>query len=142
MDNFFSRYLFYYLDLDQSCSGNITENTFDFPKNGLEYGNNMNCSWTIQRSYSFAVTFERFDIEECEHCGCDYLRFDQQEFLCGGNLPDKKVKLGQTQMRFQSDGSVAATGFKIKISNLEGRGKIFPTLLFRCVFHSKFAFRM
>lgn len=42
----------------------------------VNYGNNLNCSWTIRASAMEQVilTFSDVMLEDCEFCNCDYVQ--------------------------------------------------------------------
>ena len=96
----------------------------DFPTNGDNYENNLNCKWTIKRNHPFALQFHRFDIEDVLDCGFDYLRVGEDGTkLCGKSIPDKyfMYRAGEEAMLvFHSDKVFNGKGFKVEIIKTEG----------------------
>ena len=132
-----SKAALYFIDLGYwACGGDITENTFNYPKHGGYYDNNLDCRWTIHRNYTFFLRFTRFDVDNDETAGgCyfDYLRIGDGKKLWSSTLlqGDVFVSSGTIQVIFQTDWYRTSTGFKLEI--IEGKKGIFKMWSTQCL---------
>ena len=85
----------------------------------------MNCIWSIRRPYNFVLKFTQFNVEYHKHCIYDYIQVDNGGRICGSNLPPDVLGNETIQIRFRSDGSIPASGFKIEVSELNNKGNTY-----------------
>ena len=107
-----------------SCGGEVQGDVIDFPSNGVNYGNNMDCRWTIKRNYSFYLHFTRFDLERHHNCVWDFLRVNNGTKMCGNEthlVNENKGVVAEADVIFHSDGSVVGKGFRVEIRMLGKR---------------------
>ena len=102
-----------------------------FPEN---YGNNHNCSWKIMASTGNTVklVIQDMDIEKETNCRYDYIQIQNAVIYGSGELPGRLCgsltnsltfsSYNETLIvRFVTDGSVTAHGFKARYTVIPGK---------------------
>ena len=98
----------------------MTSNIINFMMYGLQYENNMNCTWTINRTYNYILKFNHFNLEYERNCRYDSLRIGEGPSVCGKlwDLPNGRFvagKAGPLEITFISDSDSTGRGFEIDI---------------------------
>ena len=108
-----------------ACGGTIDKSELDYPGTGSYYPKNVVCEWTITRSFTYVITFLRFDVEYSLNCWFDHLQVDDIGKLCGANIPHAipvDEKDGTINVTFRSDVFGKGRGFHLKIVKVNGPG--------------------
>ena len=107
------------LEYDAICGGDVAGNEIVFALKGLNYRRNMNCVWTINRTYSYILKFDSFELEEDKSkCRYDYLRVGNGLRMCGKEIPKKifvDATHGPLQLFFTSNNYSNFNGFSLTI---------------------------
>ena len=111
-----------------------TSGEIQSPDHPDRYPHNQNQTWDIEvaSGQTIELTFESFDIEDCEwaNCNCAYdyvlVSFDTvDQKYCGSTKPDPIVSSGNTMtVSFHSDYSVNLNGFKATWKVVETSGML------------------
>ncbi|XP_053545868.1 tumor necrosis factor-inducible gene 6 protein [Bombina bombina] len=120
----------------KECGGVLTEQERDIKSPGYpdEYESDQICYWHIRLNYGqrIYIEFLDFDIEDDTDCLSDYFEvydsYDDVHGLigrfCGDELPDDIISTGNVMtLKFLTDGSITAGGFKLKYSALDPHSK-------------------
>ncbi|XP_055944726.1 cubilin-like isoform X2 [Argiope bruennichi] len=120
----------FHLTYSTACGGNFTEPTGEIfsPNYPDTYDNNINCTYTIGRPFQYiSLSFDPyFSIESNSDCVYDYLKIyhsnvtnsTEQGPYCGVEPPAPRTLLGPVTMRFSTDYSFVAHGFKAHYETL------------------------
>ncbi|GBN16484.1 Cubilin [Araneus ventricosus] len=108
-----------------ACGGNFTSPTGEIfsPNYPNSYGDRLNCTYTIGGPFQYiSLSFEsHFSIESNNECAYDYLKIyhgnitnsTEQGPYCGSEAPAPRTLVGPVTMRFVTDYSYNADGFKV-----------------------------
>ena len=111
---FFDFCYWFPLDFITPCNKSVSENIISFSTNhGL-----LTCTWSIDRNYSFALVFTRFNLKYDQKCEYSYLQVNGREKLCGSEIPNPvfmDLGVNSTQLTFFSTGSGAKQNFELRI---------------------------
>ena len=113
------------IDWSLDCGGifSTREGSFSSPGYPAQYGNGLNCNYTIAnpgQDFIVATFVETFDIEQGRR-GCNYDRVEVMDTAtnrsrgsyCGGERPAPVSTRGPMTVRFITDGSITKSGFKL-----------------------------
>eukprot|EP00058_Branchiostoma_floridae_P008085 XP_002593573.1 hypothetical protein BRAFLDRAFT_125152 [Branchiostoma floridae] len=93
------------------CSGNVPQASssaqqLDSPNYPNNYGNNLDCTWTIQSASGTVIRLH-------------FLAFSVEDRLTGNTVPDDFVSSGNTvTLQFTSDVSVVQSGFQLEYTEM------------------------